>query len=329
MAIITPASSSEIAIFLEDYDLGRLVRATPLEAGSVNSNFELEVGVGRFFLRLYEEQDFEGARRDADTTAELAKAGVPTPGPIERKTTGPHGTRLGELAGKPAVILPWCDGEIICQKRVTRTHAREVGAALASMHLSGASLASRYGAGRFRHDDLVKRIDRVATAKEISLSRLAPRLREKLDDATKSRNPNLPRGLTHGDLFRDNVLFGTRDKMPFVAALLDFESAHEGPLVYDLMVTVLAWCVGNALDMELARALVRGYESVRKLDASERAGAHAEARFAAVRFWITRITDYAMRLGPGKGRDPKRFEMRLETIEKMGRERFEKMLFAR
>ena len=326
MAIITPASSSEIAIFLEDYALGRLVRATPLEAGSVNSNFKVETAGGRLFLRIYEEQDFDGARRDADTAAELAKAGVPTPGPIERKTQGPHGMRLGELAGKPAVILPWCEGDIICQKRVTRTHVREVGAALATMHLSGASLASRYGEGRFRYEDLVKRIDRISKAKEISLSRLAPKLRAKLDDAAKSRNPTLPRGLSHGDLFRDNVLFATREKIPYVVALLDFESAHEGPLVYDLMVTVLAWCVGNALDTELARALVGSYESVRKLDATERAGAHAEARFAAIRFWITRITDYAMRLGPGKGRDPKRFEMRLETIEKMGPERFEKLL---
>ncbi|MGH7282839.1 MAG: homoserine kinase [Polyangiaceae bacterium] len=327
MALITPVDSAELAIFLEDYDLGRLIRATPLEAGSVNSNFALELGAGRFFLRLYEEQDFDGARRDADTAAELAKAGVPTPAPIERRLEGPHGSLLGELAHKPAVILPWCEGDIICQKRVTRSHVRAVGAALASMHLSGAALASRYGAGRFRYEDLQKRIDRIASAKEISIARVAQKVRDRLESVHRSRDVNLPRGLSHGDLFRDNVLFGTKDKMPIVLALLDFESAHEGSLVYDLMVTTLAWCVGDALDTELARALVSGYESVRKLDAIEKAGAHAEARFAAVRFWITRITDYAMRLGVGKGRDPKRFEMRLDAIESMGASRFEKQIF--
>ena len=327
MAILTPAGSSEIAIFLGDYDVGTLTRATPLEAGSVNSNFLLEVGAGRFFLRIYEEQDFEGARRDADTAAELAKAGVPTPAPVSRRSEGPHGALLGELAGKPALLLPWCEGDIVCQKRVTRTHARAVGAALASMHRSGSSLASRYGAGRFAYADLEKRIDRIENATEPSLAKLAPKLRAKLADAHASRGPNLPRGLSHGDLFRDNVLFRTKEKTPFVAALLDFESAHEGPLVYDLMVTVLAWCVGDTLDIGLARALVGGYESVRKLEAIEKASASAEARFAAMRFWITRITDYAMRLGIGKGRDPKRFEMRLEAIESMGPSRFEKQLF--
>ena len=46
-----------------------------LRAGSVNSNFSLTTRSGqRFFLRVYEEQDRAGARRELSTIAHLAVA---------------------------------------------------------------------------------------------------------------------------------------------------------------------------------------------------------------------------------------------------------------
>ncbi len=118
----------------------------------------------------------------------------------------------------------------------------------------------------------------------------------------------------HGDLFRDNVLWDMDDGL---AALLDFESACAGTYAYDLMVTILAWCVGDALDVRLARAMREGYEKVRPLRDDERRGLRAEGAFAALRFTITRITDYAMRTdaaGPRVVKDWRRFLMRYETL---------------
>ena len=60
---------------------------------------------------------------------------------------------------------------------------------------------------------------------------------------------------------------------------------------------------------------------------NEKKYAFHEARFASLRFWITRVTDYAMRLGFGNGRDPRRFEMRLRQLEALGPEKFEAELF--
>jgi homoserine kinase type II len=131
----------------------------------------------------------------------------------------------------------------------------------------------------------------------------------------------------HGDLFRDNVLFAENEKPPRLVALLDFESAFKGAFIFDVMVTMLAWCVGDAIDFDLARALTDGYQSVRPLTDDEKKYAFHEARFASLRFWITRVTDYAMRLGFGNGRDPGRFEMRLDQIEALGAEKFEAALF--
>src|SRR5678815_5685700 len=123
------------------------------------------------------------------------------------------------------------------------------------------------------------------------------------------------RDSVHGDLFRDNVLWAG----DAVAALLDFESAFRGPLVYDLAVLVLSWCYGDAFEPDLARAMVRGYESVRPLTAQEKRALYTETRFGALRFTITRITDYAMRGGEGRVmKDWRRFLARTDALEAMG-----------
>jgi homoserine kinase type II len=85
------------------------------------------------------------------------------------------------------------------------------------------------------------------------------------------------------------------------------------------MVTVLSWCFGDALDLSLARAMIAGYRSVRALSDEELASLTLEGRAAALRFTITRITDYAMRVteGPRVIKDWRRFAMRLSTMESL------------
>jgi homoserine kinase type II len=100
------------------------------------------------------------------------------------------------------------------------------------------------------------------------LAAQAAPLRRALNAWSARRDSSLPRALIHGDLFRDNVLWNGAE----IAALLDFESASDGVLAYDLMVTVLAWCFGDALDVSLARAMVAGYAEVRALSRAETDG---------------------------------------------------------
>jgi Ser/Thr protein kinase RdoA (MazF antagonist) len=121
-----------------------------LDAGSVNSNFSVRTASGeRFFLRVYEEQDFEGAARELQVIVELAKAGVPTPAPWPRRDGGYR----GEHRGKPIGVHPWVDGEIVCFGRVTPALARQVGQALGRVHATS-PLLSHIPVGRFGLDGL-------------------------------------------------------------------------------------------------------------------------------------------------------------------------------
>jgi len=280
-----------------------------LAAGSVNSNFRLVDASGRvLFGRVYEEQGKAGALAELALLRELGAAGVPVVEPLLR----PNGLSVSEYAGKPFALFPWKNGEILCQARVTRQVCDALGRALAHVHLASPAL-SAVPEGRFGVSDLELRLERVEREAAARYAADAAFIRERLKQYSARRDAELPHGLIHGDLFRDNVLWdGGR-----IAALLDFESASKGPYAYDVMVTVLAWCYGQGFDPELVRSLLAGHQAVRPLSRRELRALPVEGALGALRFATTRITDYAMRAPEGQPplRDYRRFLARLAGIE--------------
>ncbi|MCC6554406.1 MAG: homoserine kinase [Polyangiaceae bacterium] len=290
-------------------------------AGSVNSNYALRIASGgRVFLRVYEEQGREAAAREAGLLEHLRAGGVPTPAPLRRRDAGASaaGMSLAEHAGKPVALFPWVDGDALCQAAVTPDVARRVGAALARVHLAGGSFEGA-AVSRFHLGGLAARlagVDRAGLTAELArdVADLEQRLARIRSDAARLGPP--PPALIHGDLFRDNVLWGPAGE---IAALLDFESASLGSAAFDVMVTVLAWCFGDDLDEELAGALSGGYASVRALSSEERGRLFHEGEVAALRFAITRITDFELRpRGVCVYRDYRRFLARQRALERLG-----------
>jgi homoserine kinase type II len=313
MAILTPIDLDE-ARFIGRAFGKEVTSVTGLLAGSVNSNFELGLASGeRLFLRIYEEQTVATASREALLLAHLAASGVPTPRPLARE----DGSFIVTLHEKPAALFPFEEGASLCQKLLTPRTTRELGRALAHVHRAGAALAPAelarlVGPSRFDRAALAQRIaglpaelpDEVKTARDRVSSFLA-----------EPAAPPISVGLIHGDLFRDNVLWSNDQ----ISAVLDFESASHGSLAFDLMVTILAWCFGDELDAELARALVAGYASVAAIGPAFAAELYREGVFACARFTTTRITDFELRpRGTGVYKDYRRFLRRWDALERIG-----------
>lgn len=308
MALLTPLSFESARELLEAYGLD-LSEIEPLAAGSVNSNFRLLTGSGeRYFARIYEEQDQRGALAELEMVSELERARVPVAKAVPRR----DGQLVHEVHGKPFALYPWLEGEILCQARVDARAARAVGAALGRLHQCGDRFPS-LGAGRFGPAELAVRLDLVDARGDEVLREAARFVRQKYTEYVPLRRPDLPRGLIHSDLFKDNVLWRGGE----ILALIDFESASEGPYLYDLMVTLLAWCYSDHLDRELAAALLQGYASVRPPSEAELESASVEAALACLRFATTRMTDYSLRAAPGCApvRDFRRFLSRLAEVE--------------
>lgn len=284
-----------------------LVALEPLAAGSVNSNFRARTLDGSvLFARLYEEQGVDGARSELSLLADLAAAGVPVVRPLR------PAPELPRLDGKPFALFPWVTGESLCFALTDAEACRKVGRALAAVHLAGERRAP-LGPGRFGPADMRARLDTVErTITRPDLLADVARVRGLYERFVPLRDPALPAGIVHGDLFRDNVLWQGGE----IAALLDFESAFHGPLVYDLLVTLSAWCYGDAFELARARAMVEGYASVRPLAAAELAAVPTEGALGCLRFATSRITDFELRAAPGArpARDFRRFLARLDAI---------------
>jgi homoserine kinase type II len=131
--------------------------------------------------------------------------------------------------------------------------------------------------------------------------------------------PGAPRGLVHGDLFVDNVLWiGGR-----VSYVLDWEMSCTEPFAYDLGVALCAWCASDAgpLDPVRAAALLRGYRASRRLEPESAEALHAFTRFAALRFTASRI-DALRAPDLGRARMPRKdwrpFHARLLALRALG-----------
>jgi homoserine kinase type II len=161
---------------------------------------------------------------------------------------------------------------------------------------------------------MLARLERVEAQGHARLRPQIARIRECYARYIPRRDPGLPLGVCHGDLFRDNVLW----QGPRLSALLDFESAAWGNFPYDLMVTALAWCFKDELEIENVKALFVGYSSVRQLTQGERAALEVEGALGCLRFATSRITDFELRASEGAppARDFRRFFSRLEAIER-------------
>jgi homoserine kinase type II len=117
------------------------------------------------------------------------------------------------------------------------------------------------------------------------------------------------RGIIHGDLFRDNVLWDGN----VISAILDFEQASGGSLAYDLAVCINDWCWIGAPRIDLARALLSGYQAIRPLTAGDREALPYEIRASAARFTITRITDVYLAKVENPEKDFRAFLARCES----------------
>jgi homoserine kinase type II len=310
MAQLTPLPPDEARAIGARFGV-HVERVEGILAGSVNSNFALIGPSGeRTFLRVYEEQTHASAIGEAALLMHLASHGVRTPKPLARA----DGSFIDAHAGKPVALFPWIEGETLCQKRVTEAHARAVGEAVARTHVAGDAYPVA-PPSRFDASALMRRLNDVAArpALPVDVTRAVDRLRCVV--ASFADRTVAPGGLVHGDLFRDNVLWrGTE-----LVALLDFESACRESWSFDLAVTLLAWCFGDALDLTLVRAMLGGYLAARSLTTSDEARLFQDLRFAATRFATTRITDFELRpRGSGVYKDFRRFLARLDAVDALG-----------
>jgi homoserine kinase type II len=310
MGTFRTLSADDVREIVAAFGLSGYRTHTPISAGTINTNLAVELTEGRRFLRVNEGKALDDVVREANIVDFAAAAGVPTPAPLRTADGKPYLHWRGVYVS----LFPWLAGRTLGRADVGPAHARQVGAALARLHLVGAQFPDRRP-GRYEPDEIGRRFESVRAGDDHALVEALETLGPALEDLARTRRGDLPLGLIHGDLFIDNVLFAEDGRL---AALLDFEQASWGRLAYDVAVSVLAFGFGrDDFRTDVTRAFIEGYTAVRSPTAGEKEGFGAELRFAACRFAVTRITDVYLRRSEGApaGKSFRRYVDRLRAVE--------------
>ncbi|MCG8422844.1 MAG: homoserine kinase [Proteobacteria bacterium] len=311
MVMFTQLSERDIVAIAGDFGLGEVVTWTEIPAGTINSNFSLETTDGRFVLRINEGKSEDEVRYEAELVTELVGRGVPAPLPHR----APSGDPFVVHDGRYVSLFPWVEGSHRSAGQVTASDAAALGRALARLHRAGLDIAEKFQrAGRYTFEQIVGRFEHICTLTDATSDPvLAPALAVVKDEiawlrARDHTRQSATRGIIHGDLFPDNVMFAG----PELTALIDFEQASAGSLAYDVAVCLNSWCYDDEFDPALITATLSGYQEVRAMPRHDLAALPVEVRAAAMRFIVTRITDVYL---PGVDNPDKDFRSYLVRLK--------------
>jgi len=307
--VLGPTELGELA---DAFDLGAVQQSRTIAAGTINSNFDVVTERGRYFLRINEGKAEVDVAWESRLVAALAEAGVVTPPPLLARDGRPYAPLLGPGVTKWVSVFPWRDGEHLAANAITPELASTFGAALGELHRATLKLPAAWRRGSiYDHDHLITRFERFERVPDPQLAHAVRVLSDELAVTTGAMHirRRATHAIIHGDLFRDNVLWqGDR-----ITAILDFEQASGGSIAYDIAVCINDWCWTGKPEIELAHALIEGYQRVRPLTLSDRDALPYEIRAAAARFTITRITDVYLARVRNPDKDFRAFLARCEA----------------
>jgi len=139
-----------------------------------------------------------------------------------------NGNFLGELKHRPAALLECLSGESVTIP--TQIQCEQIGATLGKMHLASLEfkLRRQNQHGSIWRNQIIKKLLPYLSENEIKL------LKSELHHLTQEAISDLPAGVIHGDLFRDNALFEDHK----LTGILDLYDNNDEVFIYDLAVTV-------------------------------------------------------------------------------------------
>ncbi len=286
MNAVTRLDRADLEAVLGRYDVGKLEDFWPAAHGIENSNYFVRTTAKgmpcEWVLTILEQAPNAGAVF-APLLDLCFDAGLPV-APVQRNAAG---ALRDSLRGKPLLLTPRLPGSHPRQTSAAQVAA--LGSAIAKLHLATRN-PSFATPNHPRDEDWLRRTAQsVCGQLTADAAQLLERSRHRVASLLHSPDAAaLPAGIIHGDLFRDNVLFdGDR-----LTGLLDFHHASRGWLIYDLAVAANDWCSESdgALDEGKADALLATYHRHRPLTQAEFERFPDFMTYAALAFWLSRLS---------------------------------------
>ena len=313
MAVYTELNKSFIEELANDYNFGRIANIVGIPEGSVNSNYLLETAKGRYLLRIEEVKSESEVKREIDLLAFLRKHSFPCPHPMQDRM----GRFYRDYDGKCVSIFRYSEGRVLQPARLRPGQLESIGRALGELHVIGKGYKKGID-NRFSFERIADLYLTVRNRLPNYFRRVTRTLEDEIDYLTRYLEGKLPKGIIHGDLFADNVLF-RGDKL---TAVLDFEAACRGKFIFDIATAVNALCfIDGGYSLDRFRSVLQGYESVRTLSLAEWDAFPNELRYSSLRFTVTRLHDFFLKPVNGTKRVNKDFREFFDRLRVLRREK--------
>ena len=313
MAVYTELSKPFLKELSDDYGLGRVASATGIPEGSVNSNYVLEAAKGKFLLRVDEVKGENELKREIDLLSFLRKHAFPCPHPMQDRT----GRFYRNFNNRCVSLFKYQEGKVLVPARMKPSQLETIGHALGDLHVIGKAYKKGID-NRFSFERIADLYLTVRNRLPNYFRKICRTLDDEVEYLTRYLEGKLPKGVIHGDIFSDNLLFRGEK----LTAMLDFDAACRGKFIFDIATAVNALCfVDGSYSLDRFRYLLSGYESVRTLSLAEWDAFPNELRFSSLRFTVTRLHDFFLTPVDGKHRVDKDFREFFERLRVLRRER--------
>jgi homoserine kinase type II len=278
MAVYTSLSQSEVETFISKFNIGKLKSYAGISGGVTNSNFFINTDSCEAVLTIFEELNFEDLDYYFSFMQHLSTHGFSCPKPISDS----NNNLIHDLKGKPAALISKLPGKVF--EEINDHQLIELAKSFAEMHL----ISLKFNTQKKNERDLQWMKDTFS----MFANKISSEQRELINEELsflENLSENLPRGVIHADLFRDNVLFEENR----LGGIIDFYYACNDFFIYDIAIVINDWCIdpnGKIIDRK-KELFIEAYDSIRQLNNSEHEALNSYLRLAAMRFLISRFRD--------------------------------------
>ena len=285
MAVFTKLEEKEIKEFINIYDIGNLEKYDEIVEGIENTNYLIICNKKRYILTIFErrveEQDIPFF---IDLKLFLSENNFKCPKPLMNK----NGEIINSLKNKKAIIISFIEGKKI--DTPNSMQCKEVGKMLGDLHVITMNFNKKRenSLGIKEWKNLFNKCEK---SNEGYFDEIISDLKKEIYFLENTWPKNLPSGIIHADLFKDNIFF----KENKIIGVIDFYFSCYHFFIYDISIVINDWCFeenGKVFKHKYFDAIIEGYNSKRKLKSEEISALNLILRAATVRILVTRLHDY-------------------------------------
>ena len=279
MSVYTKITENDLSDYLEHYSIGKIISLTGISDGIENTNYLLTTDQGEFIFTIFENIKINDINKYLLFMNHVNKRGLLSPKVMET-----HKQELFfTISDKPSAIIEKLDGASVTNPNEKK--CGDVGDILGDFH----NYSSDFNITIPNPRDLSwckstnEKLSKILSKPELLLIEQAIKNQESL------QSQELPTGMIHADLFKDNVLF-YKEK---ISGMIDFYYSCQGFLIYDLAVVVNDWCTepDGLLNKLKLKKLLNNYNMKRVITDNEKTHWQNALISAALRFYLSRLLD--------------------------------------